>query len=176
MTAWGQSPPFDPLDATSGLPPTSGPPLLVAVRLRSAITGREQLQQTARLFDDLVGASEQRRRHFKAERLGSFEVDDQLVLRRRLHRQVGRFFAPQTAVDISGRWPILAYDIGTVADEAAAFDVVAEGIDGRQPMPNHQRVDLFAMDICRRAGRHNDTTVRYAGKLGHGMLEFVSTA
>jgi hypothetical protein len=31
---------------------------------RSAITAREQLQQTARLFDNLVGSGEKRRRHF----------------------------------------------------------------------------------------------------------------
>jgi hypothetical protein len=36
------------------------------------------------LFDDLVGAGEDRWRHGEAERLGSFEVDDQLERRRLL--------------------------------------------------------------------------------------------
>src|SRR5215510_1328276 len=42
----------------------------------------------AHSFDDLVGAGEQHWRHVEAERLGGFEVDHQLVLRWRLHRQI----------------------------------------------------------------------------------------
>ena len=39
----------------------------------------------------------------EAERLGSLEVDDQLVLGRRLHRQVGWLLALEDAVDVAGR-------------------------------------------------------------------------
>src|SRR5262245_63105536 len=45
------------------------------------------------LFDHLVGAGEKRRWHVETERLSGFEVDHQFILGRRLHRQVGGFFA-----------------------------------------------------------------------------------
>ena len=43
----------------------------------------------------------------EAERLGGLEIDHQLVLGRRLHRQVGRLLALEDAIDVAGRAPVL---------------------------------------------------------------------
>jgi hypothetical protein len=58
------------------------------------------------LFDHLVGASEHARWHFDAERLGSLEVDHQLVLGWLLDRKIARLLTLEDAVDVAGRVPV----------------------------------------------------------------------
>src|SRR6516164_2077453 len=59
------------------------------------------LQQIASLFDHLVDAGEQLRRHFEAERLGRMQVDGELELRRLQHRKLCRLSAVDDAAGIS---------------------------------------------------------------------------
>ena len=52
------------------------------------------------LLDHLVGAREQRRRHVEAKRLGSFQIDCQLVPRRQLYREFTWICSTQNAVNV----------------------------------------------------------------------------
>jgi hypothetical protein len=73
-------------------------------------------QQISPLLNHLVGGRNQRRWHGEAEHLRRFEVDHQLVLGRRLHRQVGRLLALEDAIDVTCRVTILIDEIGPIGD------------------------------------------------------------
>jgi hypothetical protein len=55
------------------------------------------------LFDHLVGAREQRRRNFDAQRLRRLQVDDQFEFGRLLNRQISRLGTFENAVDVIRR-------------------------------------------------------------------------
>ena len=57
---------------------------------------------------------------------------DQLVLGRRLHRQVGRLLALEDAVDVAGRAAVLVDQDRPVGDQAAAGDEERIGVDRGQ--------------------------------------------
>src|SRR5262245_17364512 len=98
----------------SDVPGQSGHALPEQLRQICAITGCEQMQQAAPLLDHLVGAGEQRWRHSDAERLRGLEIDCQLVLGRRLYRQVGWLLALENAIDVRCRTPMHVYKIRPV--------------------------------------------------------------
>ena len=56
--------------------------------------------QSCSSLDDLISSREQRRRHIEPEGLGGLQVDHQLVLGRRLHREVGGLLASKDAVNV----------------------------------------------------------------------------
>src|SRR6516164_11553108 len=82
-------------------------------------------------LDHLVGAGKQRRRHLEPERLRRLEVDYQLVLRRSLHRKIGRLLALEDAIDVAGSLPVLVDRIRAIGNQPAVHDEVAVAVDRR---------------------------------------------
>src|SRR6516164_3560157 len=89
----------------------------------------------AHSLDHLVGDRKQRWRDFEAERLSGLEVDHCLVFGRRLHRKISGLLTFENAIDVAGREVELLDLIGAVADQSAAVDERAEGVDRRQTVP-----------------------------------------
>ena len=75
----------------------------ILVSPASAKTGREQMQQDARLFDHLVGGHLHDHRDREAECLRRFEIDDKFDLGRLHHRKLGGLLTLEDAIDIEGR-------------------------------------------------------------------------
>src|SRR6266446_7943811 len=105
--------------------------------------------------------------YVETERLGGLEIDQQFVFGRRLHREVGGFFALEDAIDIGrGNLKLIALHT-SVRQKAAEFSEKTPRIDGRQTVASSQRDDLRAMDIQETIRHHDQATVQPASLFGN---------
>src|SRR5262245_846721 len=147
---------------------TTGSAAAPAARCRNCRRGSFIFEPPFTSFDDLVGTREHARWHFDAERLGSLEVDHQLVVGWLLDRKIARLLTLEDAVDVAGRVPVYVDRIGPVGDQAAAVDKVSERVDRGQPVPGCQRDDKIAMNRGRRGTRSESAWIRGARRGQHG--------
>src|SRR6266511_5948084 len=89
-------------------------------------------RRAAASVNDLIRPQEYRLRDRQPERLGGLSIDDQLELRRLLHREVSRVRPFQDLVHINGGAAIEICSVRAVAQEASSLDVFSRSKHGRQ--------------------------------------------
>jgi len=94
-------------------------------------------------LDHLVGAGEQRRRHVDAKGFGGLEIDDELELRWLLDWQFRGLLAFENTAGIGADLAVAIQYTGSIANQAARLDEIAQVIDCRHRIVRRQRDDLF---------------------------------
>src|SRR5215468_6799751 len=90
---------------------------IITFRLQRAAGSCTAARTRVSLFDHLVGKLLKLPREVEAECLGRLEIDDQLILRSLLHRQVGWFDTLKNFVDVGSGAPSQIDVIRRVAHE-----------------------------------------------------------
>jgi hypothetical protein len=98
-----------------------------------------------RLLDHLIGQEEQRWRHRDPQYLGGLQVNDQLELRRLLHRQVGGLGTLQDLVHIRRPAPVPVRRARPLADEAAGLHILPCLVHGQQVAHGRECRELSAV-------------------------------
>src|SRR3954451_3344282 len=84
-----------------------------------AVSGNSTYPRCPSLLDHLSGTGEGQRLHSEAERLRSFEVDDQLEAGRLLNRKIGGLGALENIADQNAALVINRRGVRAIADQAA---------------------------------------------------------
>src|SRR5262245_43635763 len=133
----------------------------------------QTLPVPAGLPDDLISASEHRRRECKPKNVGGLHVDNQLERLRLLDGKVTGLDAFQDLVDIPGSPPEQVEIVRRIGDEGPLLREVVRIEDRRKPVLEDQAHELLGMNVEDRILMSEDQPLRV--RLGHGSecaLEF----
>src|SRR5262249_54945517 len=109
-------------------------------------------------------------RDAQAKRPRGFEIDHQLVLCWRLHRQLARLLAAQNAVNVACRSTPLLDLVGPIGHQSALSREKSERIDCRQAMARRQQKDRSTVRIYVDVRHDNQTAIWLACEPVDGAL------
>ena len=96
-----------------------------------------QKQSLPKLFDHLIGAGEERRRHFQIKRSRRDRIEDKLKLILLFDRDVSRLGAAQNFIHVIGGAPVAIEKVRPLGHQAPSIGPLALG------MPCSQRIGLL---------------------------------
>src|SRR5215831_16215332 len=85
-------------------------------------------------LDHLIRSRQHVRRNRKADLLGGLQIDDELELRRLLHREISRLGAFQNLVHIRGSAAEQVGGVRAIVHESAGFRIVWLWVNRREPV------------------------------------------
>src|SRR5215467_388874 len=126
------------------------------MRLRWAQFGHKRI---GHLLNDLVCPREQRLRDRKAKRLGGLEVDDELELRRLLHRQISRPGAFEDPIHVGGCAAHLVIEVDAIRHQPTALHEVTAVADRWKLLFQRQLCDGTRMGECQWRRQNDEAPV-----------------
>src|SRR5215510_6697312 len=126
-------------------------------------------------FDHLVGADQERLRDFEAERLGSGQVNDEIVPGGLLDRQVFGLGAAQELVDVVGHAPEQGQKVWSIGHQASSLDISASVVGCWQARRERQRANLASISECQRLA-HDEQRISIRCNRGEGGRNIVATS
>src|SRR6516165_9548866 len=132
------------------------------------------LRQEPPLFDVLVGAGEQRWRHFEVERLGGSQVDDEIEFGRLLYREISRSGTSQYPINIGDNWPTgLRNEVKRVLNQSAIGGRIEIRVDRGQSVPRVQLDDQLAIGEIEPLRRYDHATARFVPQQRCELLDLI---
>jgi len=89
-------------------------------------------------------------------------IEDQLELRRRLHREISWLLAIEDAIDVASGTPVIVDDVRSIGEQAAVGDERPQIVDRGQVMPGRKFDDQFTMKRYQGARRYHQAAIRRA--------------